>query len=160
MAKVAAANIRSKKQKRLEEVNMVMPEEHDEMAVDGKLEMIRALIALGLMHLEEELQREVTALAGERHARDGAPYGNVRYRRNGSSISLAGQRVPVSMSRARNLARNREVSLATFQVARGCTVDANGTLLFRVLHGLSRRNYEEAAEAAPGAIGLSASSAS
>ena len=37
--------------------------------VDAKVELIRSLIPLGLMHIEELLDEEVTALAGERYAR-------------------------------------------------------------------------------------------
>ena len=39
-----------------------------ELEVDAKVELIRSLIPLGLMHIEELLDEEVTALAGERYA--------------------------------------------------------------------------------------------
>ena len=40
-----------------------------ELEVDAKVELIRSLVPLGLMHIEELLDEEVTALAGERYAR-------------------------------------------------------------------------------------------
>ena len=44
-------------------------EEYSGLELDSKVEMIRALIPLGLMHVEELLDEEVKALAGERYAR-------------------------------------------------------------------------------------------
>jgi hypothetical protein len=44
-------------------------EEYGELDVDSKVEMIRALVPLGLMHVQELLDDEVRALAGERYAR-------------------------------------------------------------------------------------------
>ena len=43
-------------------------EEYAELDVDTKVELIRSLVPLGLMHVEE-LHAEVTALAGARYAR-------------------------------------------------------------------------------------------
>lgn len=58
--------------------------------LDSKAELIRALIPLGLMHIQELLDNEVMLLAGARHARDaGAP--GVRYGSNpGSGLKTIG----------------------------------------------------------------------
>ena len=58
-----------KKWRRLGEVEVVEREEYGELEVDSKVEMIRALVPLGLMHVHELLDNEVRALAGERYVR-------------------------------------------------------------------------------------------
>ena len=58
-----------KKSRRLGEVEVMEREEYGELEVDSKVEMIRALVPLGLMHVQELLDDEVRALAGERYAR-------------------------------------------------------------------------------------------
>ena len=50
-------------------VDIIDRAEYAELEVDAKVELIRALVPLGLMHIEELLDEEVTALAGERYAR-------------------------------------------------------------------------------------------
>lgn len=42
------------------------------MDLNGRVEMIRSLVGIGLIHVFEELDREVVALAGERYARKDA----------------------------------------------------------------------------------------
>ena len=59
--------------------------------IDSKVEMIRALIPLGLMHVEELLDEEVKALAGERYARKEA---TLRGRRHGEQSGDRGARGP------------------------------------------------------------------
>ncbi len=58
-----------KKSRRLGEVEVIKREEYAEFELDARVEAIRALIPLGLMHVNELLDQEVTALAGERYAR-------------------------------------------------------------------------------------------
>ena len=58
-----------KRKKCLSEVRVVRRDEYSEMELSAKVELIRQLIPLGLMHVEEELQEEVTALCGARHER-------------------------------------------------------------------------------------------
>ncbi|MFQ5744985.1 MAG: transposase, partial [Acidobacteriota bacterium] len=104
------------------------------------------------------LDEEITALAGERYARKEA---SVRGRRHGSnpgSVGLAGQRVPVRVPRVRSV-NGSEIALRSYEALRGDT-EVNDLLLRRVLYGISCRNYEAAAEAIPGAIGLSSSTVS
>ncbi len=52
--------------------------------------------APGLLHVEELLDEEVTALAGGRYARKDASVGGRRHGRNPGTVGLAGQRVPIS----------------------------------------------------------------
>ena len=122
------------------------------------MELIRSLVPLGLMHVQELLDQEVTALASERYARKDA---SVRGRRHGSNpgtVGLAGQRVPIRVPRIRCVAGN-EIPLRSYEALRGDR-EVDDLLLRRVLYGISCRNYEAAAEAIPGAIGLSSSTVS
>ena len=76
-----------KKSRVLGEVEVMSREEYTGLDVDSKVEMIRALVPLGLMHVEELLDEEVKALAGERYARKEARF---RGRRHGSNPGTVG----------------------------------------------------------------------
>ena len=54
----------------LGEVRVLGREEYQELELSAKVEMIRSLIPLGLMHVQALLQEELEALAGPRHARE------------------------------------------------------------------------------------------
>ena len=53
-----------KKTRRLGEVEVMEQEGYGELEVDSKVEMIRALVPLGLMHVHELLDAEVSELGG------------------------------------------------------------------------------------------------
>ncbi len=127
--------------------------------VDTVVEVIQALIPLGLMHVGEALEAEVTRLAGERYRRGGGRPGHVRWGRQAGSVYLADQKVAVEVPRVRNRLRGQEVPLETYarlQTPRR----ADRGLLDRVLKGLSCRDYEGCAEAVPETFGLSPSTVS
>ena len=145
-----------KKSRVLGEVRVVRRSEYEGLDLDAKVELIRELIPLGLMHIQELLEDEVTALAGARHAReDGAP--GMRHGSNPGSVRMAGQRVPIRVPRVRG--PQGELPLRSYSTVNG-SGEVDATLLKRVLYGISCRNYEAAAAAIPGAIGLSSSSVS
>ena len=133
-------------------------EDYAELELDAKVELIRSLVPLGLMQVEELLDAEVTALAGEHYARKAASIGGRRHGSNPGTVSLAGQRVPIRVPRVRSVAGS-ELPLRSYEALRGEGA-VNALLLKRVLYGISCRNYEAAAEAIPGAIGLSGSTVS
>ncbi len=138
------------------EVRILSREEYEGMELDAKVEAIRGLIPLGLMHVQELLDREVLELAGPRRSReDGAP--GTRYGSNPGSVRLAGQRVPIRVPRVRS--ERSEIPLRSYQALHGSGA-LDDHLLRRVLYGISCRNYETAAESIPGALGLSSSSVS
>jgi transposase-like protein len=116
------------------------------------------------MHVEEVLADEVRQLAGERHARKGEAQAGRRHGTNPGSVRLAGQRVPIRVPRVRGTrceTRGRgEIALRSYQAFHDGAGELDEALLRRVLFGISCRNYERAAEAIPGAIGLSSSSVS
>lgn len=156
MGSVLRAVKNRKKLKRLGEVRIVERQDYDGLELDAKVELIRSLVPLGLMHVQELLDAEVKALAGMRYAHaDGCT--GVRHGSNPGSVRLAGQRVPVRVPRVRG--SQGEIALRSYAALRGPGV-VDEKLLRRVLYGISCRNYEAAAEAIPGAIGLSSSSVS
>ena len=158
MGSLLRSATKRKKVRRLGEVDVVSREKYAEFDVDSKVEMIRALVPLGLMHVHEMLDDEVKALAGERYARKEASIGGRRHGSNPGSVGLAGQRVPIRVPRVRSTA-DREIPLRSYD-ALSNDGEVNDLLLKRVLFGISCRNYEAAAEAIPGAIGLSSSTVS
>lgn len=147
-----------KKSRRLGEVAVVEQDEYRELEVDAKVEMIRALVPLGLMHVHELLDDEVKSLAGEHYARKGESERGCRHGTNPGTVGLAGQRVPIRVPRVRGI-EGGEIPLRSYE-ALSDGGEPNDLLLRRVLYGISCRNYEAAAEAIPGAIGLSSSSVS
>ena len=64
MSSVLRSVKKRKKSRRLGEVEIISRAEYAEFDVDSKVEAIRALIPLGLMHVAELLDDEVTELAG------------------------------------------------------------------------------------------------
>jgi len=150
-------SVRKRKKSRvLGEVRVVRRSEYDVMDLDSKVELIRELIPLGLMHIQELLDAEVLALAGPRGAHgDGAP--GTRYGSNPGSVRMVGQRVRIRVPRVRGPKGELPLRSYTTLSGRG---EVDPVLLRRVLHGISCRNYETAAAAIPGAIGLSSSSVS
>ncbi len=147
-----------KKVRTLGPVDVIDRKEYAELDVDTKVELIRSLVPLGLLHVEELLDAEVTALAGGRYARKDASVGGRRHGSNPGTVGLAGQRVPIRVPRIRHVAGS-EMPLRSYEALHGERA-VNDLLLKRVLYGISCRNYEAAAAAIPGAIGLSGSTVS
>ena len=114
--------------------------------IDTKVELIQALIPLGLLHVEESLQQEVERLAGPRYARQGGEPGVVRYGKQAGSIYLADQKLGIQVPRVRDLHQNREVSLRTYHQLQQPPAADHGVLQ-RILTGLTCREYERCAEA-------------
>ena len=98
-----------KKTRRLGEVEVMEQEGYGELELDSKVEMIRALVPLGLMHVHELLDAEVSELAGERYVRKSETVQGRRHGTNPGTVKLAGQRVPVRVPRVRG--RDGEIPL-------------------------------------------------
>ena len=128
------------------------------MDIDVKTELIQALIPLGLWHLKEVLEQEVTALAGERYKRQGMA-GCDRWGKQWGSVYLGDQKVPILVPRVRNQQEDKEIRLRSYERLQEPRNGDEGVLK-RILHGLSCRNYEVCAEAVPEAFGLSGSAVS
>lgn len=158
MSSIAKPTTRSKKTKRLGPVRVIRPDQYEAFDVDSKLECIRALIPLGLMHVQEVLEEEVYQWAGARYAPKPPALLGRRHGSNPGSVQLAGQRHPLRIQRVQ-YKHGGEISLHALDHLRG-TGQVDALLLKRVLYGISCRNYETAAAAVPGAIGLSSSTVS
>ena len=126
--------------------------------MDSKVECIRALIPLGLMHVQEVLEEEVCTWAGARYARKTPDLPGRRHGSNPGQCAAGG----ATASPADSPCAAQE--LAARSPYRPSTTSGTGhvddLLLKRVLYGISCRNYETAAAAVPGAIGLSSSTVS
>lgn len=138
-----------------EKIRVMTTEEYNGMSVDSRLELIQALIPLGLAAVQDELLREVKDIAGTRYSRGI----HSRYGTNPGSVVLAGQRVAIDVPRVRDIRRDAEVPLSGYRrLHEGLPLE--DAALMRVLRGLSCRDYREAAMAVPEAFGLSASNIS
>lgn len=136
----------------------VLGESFDELSINTRLELIQQLIPLGLMAVEDVLQHEVNALAGQRYQRDGE-HGRVRWGKQRGSVYLADQKVSIDRPRVRDMEEGREVDLRSYrQLQEPRSVDSG--LLRKILHGLSCRRYRECSEAIPEAFGLAPSTVS
>ena len=145
MSSVLRSVRKRKKGRTLGAVDVIAREGYAELEVDAKVELIRSLIPLGLLHIEELLDEEVTALAGERYARKDPSVGGRRHGSNPGTVGLAGQRVPIRVPRIRHVTE-REIPLRSYEALHGDRA-VNDLLLRRVLYGISCRNYAAAAEA-------------
>ena len=147
-----------KRKKCFGEVEIIGREQYAELELDAKVELIRSLIPLGLMHVQDLLVQELRALAGARYSRKDEEQRGRRHGSNPGSIRLGGQRVPIRVPRVRSV-DGGEIPLRSY-TALSHGGDLDELLLKRVLYGISCRNYEAAAESIPGAIGLSSSTVS
>ena len=138
MSSVLRSVRKRKKGHTLGAVDVIDREEYAELEVDAKVELIRSLVPLGLMHIEELLDEEVTALAGERYARKAPSVGGRRHGSNPGTVGLAGQRVPIRVPRIRHVTES-EIPLRSYEALHGDRA-VNDLLLRRVLYGISCRN--------------------
>ncbi len=157
MGTVHGTRRKRKRKKRLSEVRVVSREEYGEMELSAKVELIRQLIPLGLMHVRDTLQEEVRALCGARHERKAGREG-WRHGWNPGSVRIAGQRVGMRVPRVRG--ESSEIPLQSYSQFSGGSGEIDELLMRRIVYGISCRNYERAAETIPGAIGLSSSTVS
>jgi len=128
------------------------------MAVDVKVELIQALISIGLWHVKELLEQEVRQLAGGRYKRGGLA-GYDRWGEQGGSVYLLDHKVPIMVPRVRDQGKGKEVRLRSYEQLQSPR-DRDEVVLRRILHGLSCRSYEECAADVPEAFGMSGSSIS
>jgi len=158
MRSIAKTTKRSKKAKCLGAPSVLRADHYEAFDVDSKVEGIRALIPLGLMHVQEVLETEACILGGSRYARKTPDLPGRRHGSNPGSVQVAGQRHPLRIPRVQHTSGG-EISLDALEQLCG-TGQVDALLLTRVLYGISCRNYETDAAAVPGAIGLSSSTVS
>lgn len=130
----------------------------DTMGVDVKAELIQMLIPIGLLYVKKLLEEEVRQLAGERYKRSGLQ-GYDRWGKQGGSVYLLDQKLPIMVPRVRDQSESKEIRLRSYERLQE-PGDRDGGVLKRILHGLSCRSYEECAAAVPEAFGMSGSTVS
>ncbi len=145
------------KSKLMKRAGMLSRKQYEALDLDSRVAVIQQLVPLGLLAAAELMEQEVTSVAGPWYGRKDPKR---RIYRNGmaqGSIKLAGQRVPIAVPRI--IDEQGEVSLKSYRLLHdGDELDES---MFRqVLYGVSCRNYERAAVAVPGAIGISKSTVS
>jgi len=158
MKKILQINGKSKVRK-AKAVEVMKLNEYGALEVDSRVALIQELIPIGLMHIAEELKREVEELAGERYQRGGIR-GYDRWGEQEGSVYILDQKIPIKVPRVRDTSNHREVSISTYKKLQQPTGKAEDKLLKKVLYGLSCRDYRECSEAIPEALSLSPSSVS
>jgi len=159
MGRMAQLVRKGKKDRRMGEPAGLKWEEIEALEVEARVELIRALLPLGLAEVGRMLDEEVERLAGPRHGRKAD--GEQRRYRHGSnpgSVRLGGQRHPIRVPRVRD--PDGEVKLVSYAELHGSSGEVDEGLFRKVLLGISCRDYEAAVEAVPGAIGMSKSQVS
>ena len=146
-----------KKVRKLGAIDIIRREAYADRELDAKVELIRALVPLGLLHVQELLDQEVTALAGARYARKDE---SIEGRRHGSNLGRWVWRGSVCRFVCPAFATSRGARSRCGPTRRCVAIVMWDLLLRRVLYGISCRNYEAAAAVIPGAIGLSSSTVS
>ncbi|MBM3245712.1 MAG: hypothetical protein FJZ13_00065 [Candidatus Omnitrophica bacterium] len=113
--------------------------------IDVRVALIQALIPEGLKAVNEKLQAEVLALAGEKrqHGKE-----NVRWGSQGGSVYLKDQKVPIMVPRVRNKLRNIEVPLEHYQRFQE-PYQSDEQVFKKLLNGLSTHKYRESEEVFP-----------
>jgi len=124
-----------------------------------RIDLIQALIPLGLEAVGEVLAREVEELAGSRYSRDGGEPGHHRWGSQSGSVYLGDQKLPISRPRIRKNKGTVEVPLETYTKLQQ-PQKAERLVFKKILAGLSCRQYEACAEAIPETFGLSPSTLS
>jgi transposase-like protein len=111
---------------------------------------------VGLAAVAERLQRDLTALAGRKHQRDGVGY---RWGSNAGSVFLGDQKAHVKVPRVRSKVDDLEIPLPSYEALQSPrTVEE--VMLRRVIAGISGGRYEEAALCVPETFGISRDSVS
>jgi len=116
-----------------------------------RIELIQMLIPVGLQAIEEELQSEVSKLAGARYTRTHPDL--KRWGCNEGSVFLGDQKVPIAVPRVRDILQGKEVPLSSyrgFQSPR--SIDE--VVFKRLINGISTRKYEKAALEVPATFGI------
>ena len=128
-------------------------------APDTRVELIQALIPIGLDAVNELLQQEVCQLAGERYSRAGGVPGYARWGGQRGSVYLGDQKVAIQTPRVRDTRRGQEIPLSGYHALQNPR-RADDASLRKILKGLSCRDYEPCVDTVSETFGLSSSSMS
>jgi putative transposase len=119
---------------------------------ESRLSMIQMLIPLGLQAVEQELQAEITALAGgKKYGR--SQTGVKRWGSNPGSVFVGDQKLKINVPRVRDVEEGREVQLRSYERLQN-PAHLDEIALSRVINGISQGKYERAAEHVPETFGI------
>jgi transposase-like protein len=150
--------IKLKGKERLAALNELSKQRETDWAEHStKLELIQALIPLGLKAVEDVLLDEVSQLVGARYERGNGQY--KRWGHNPGSVFIGGQKNAVKVPRVRDVENNKEVSLESYQELQTPTT-INDAIYRQIINGISTRKYEEAAALIPETLGIKKSAIS
>lgn len=124
-----------------------------------RVELIQALIPIGLEAVGMVLAQEVEQMAGPKYSRKGGQPGHYRWGSEEGSVFLIDQKLPIDRPRVRNRLIDKEVSLGSYKQLQQPR-KAEDLVFKKVLAGLSCRKYQACAEAIPETFGLSPSTLS
>ena len=125
-------------------------------AREARLAAIQMLIPIGLERVEEELQQEVAALAGDRYAR-GKAMGS--WGSNAGSVYVYDQKLKIRVPRVRRKDTDEEVPLMSYVRLQSPQVIEDAALR-RVMNGISQNKYEKAVLSVPETMGIKRESVS
>jgi putative transposase len=124
-----------------------------------RVELIQALIPLGLEAVADLLTQEVVALAGPKYSRKGGKPGHYHWGSEPGSVYLEEQKLPINRPRVRKNKGKVEVPLETYTRLQQ-PKKAEELVFKKMLAGLSCRQYEACAESLPQTFGLAPSTLS
>lgn len=158
-AESSIPNKRGKSKEKLKQKRKVLKEKLKSLEVENldiSLGLIQELIPVALRAVEEKLTEEVEKITGIRyeHGKE-----NVRWGRQGGSIYLRDQKIPIEVPRVRSKQEHKEVSLETYKILQKPYLSDEQTVL-KLLNGISMRNYKKCAELIPEVFGISPSNLS
>ena len=122
-----------------------------------RIELIQMLIPVGLQAIEEELQSEVSKLAGARYTRTHPDL--KRWGCNEGSVFLGDQKMPIAVPRVRDILQGKEVPLSSYRDFQNPR-SIDEVVFKRLINGISTRKYEKAALEVPATFGIKKSSVS
>jgi len=134
-------------------------ERHMTGALQTRVELIQALIPLGLEAVADLLTQEVEALAGPKYSRKGGKPGHYHWGSESGSVYLEEQKLPINRPRVRKNKGKVEVPLESYAKLQQ-PQKAEELVFKKMLAGLSCRQYQSCAEALPETFGLSPSTLS
>jgi putative transposase len=134
-------------------------ERHLTSDLQTRVELIQALIPLGLEAVADILIQEAEALAGPKYSRKGGLPGHYHWGSETGSVYLEEQKLPISRPRVRKNKGKEEVPLTTYTGLQQ-PKKAEELVFKKMLAGLSCRQYQTCAEALPETFGISPSTLS
>src|SRR3989338_8357642 len=106
---------------------------------NGRVELIRALVPMGLEALNQELMRELASLTGTKHKHDEKLN---RWGWQPGSVYLGEEKFRIEVPRVRDTLKNMEVGLQSYESFQKPR-DVDERVMKKILLGMSSRRYEE-----------------